>query len=107
MKHSFYKFAPIIYTILLPVIAVIILLCFFTGINNLNNGMDSVSKLQLEQAVRKAAVSCYVAEGAYPPDLEYLQQHYGLQINSTRYTVMYDVFAENLMPDITVVENGQ
>ena len=49
--------------------------------------------------------ACYAAEGIYPPNLEYLEEYYGLQIDETRYTVHYSAFAENLMPDITVLEN--
>ena len=58
----------------------------------------------LEESVRRSAAACYAAEGMYPPDLVYLQEHYGLQIDSRRYVVSYTSFAENLMPDITVLE---
>ena len=63
------------------------------------------SRQLLEDAVRRSAVACYAAEGVYPPTLTYLEERYGLQIDTARYTVFYDVFAENLMPDITVLEN--
>ena len=59
---------------------------------------------QLENAVRQAAVACYAAEGIYPPNLEYMTKYYGLQIQKDRYSVFYEVFADNLMPDITVLE---
>lgn len=49
-------------------------------------------------------MACYAAEGIYPPNLDYLREHYGIQIDETRYMVVYDVFASNLMPDITVLE---
>ena len=58
----------------------------------------------LEEALRRAAVACYAAEGIYPPNVEYMVEHYGLQIDSRRYVVSYTSFAENLMPDITVLE---
>jgi len=89
---------------LLPVFATAILLCFLTGLSNLQRGRSQEGKQQLEEALRRAAVACYAAEGMYPPDLEYLQEHYGLQIDEEQYTVVYDVFASNLMPDITVLE---
>ena len=41
----------------------------------------------------------------YPANLDHLKEHYGLQIDEERYTVRYTAFAENLMPDITVLEN--
>ena len=55
--------------------------------------------------MRRAAVACYAAEGIYPPTLEYLEEHYGVQVDRERYTVVYDVFASNLMPDVTVLEH--
>jgi hypothetical protein len=50
-------------------------------------------------------VACYAAEGAYPASLDDLTERYGIQIDGERYTVRYSAFAENLMPDITVLEN--
>ena len=34
-----------------------------------------------------------------------LLSHYGIQVDEERYTVHYSAIAENLMPDITVLEN--
>ena len=79
---------------------------FLTGLSNLESGRRSEGKQQLEEAVRRAAVACYAAEGIYPPDLAYLEEHYGIQVDRERYTVVYEAFASNLMPDITVLENG-
>ena len=93
-------------TIFLPVIAVFILLCFFGALSNLENSSQDEGARQLEDAVRRAAVACYAAEGIYPPTLEYIQQHYGVQINEKEYTVVYEVFGSNMMPDITVLENN-
>ena len=50
-------------------------------------------------------MACYAAEGVYPPNAAYLEEHYGVQIDHTLYTVKYEVIASNLMPDITVLEN--
>lgn len=59
---------------------------------------------QLETGVRRSVMACYASEGVYPPDLEYLKEHYGLQVDEERYAVHYICVAENLMPDITVQE---
>ena len=75
------------------------------AIANLQEGQQSEGKQQLEDAVRRGAVACYAAEGIYPPNLEYLEEHYGIQVDRDRYTVAYDVFASNMMPDVTVLEN--
>ena len=81
-----------------------LVLCVLTAFSNLSRGRDEQDKVQLERSVRRAAVACYAAEGIYPPDLAYLQQHYGVQVDGERFTVMYEVFGSNLMPDITVLE---
>ena len=60
----------------------------------------------LEEQVRRAAVSCYASEGRYPQELAYLVEHYGLMVDETRYNVMYDAFASNIMPDIAVSVRG-
>ena len=57
-----------------------------------------------EDALRRAVVSCYALEGRYPPDVAYLQKQYGLQVNEDKYIVHYEIFAENIMPEITVLE---
>ena len=90
--------------LLLPALTTAILLCFLTALSNLEQGRSNEGKHQLETALHRAAVACYAAEGIYPPDLDYLCQHYGVQIDRDRYTVIYDAFASNLMPDITVLE---
>lgn len=91
--------------ILLPVAAVLVVLAFLTGISNLTQGRAQEDQVQLEEVLRRSAVACYAAEGIYPPDLAYLEEHYGVQIDKERYTVIYEVFASNLMPDITILEN--
>ncbi len=90
--------------ILLPAICVIVLLCFLSGISNVSHSQESEEKRRLEDAIRRNAVACYAAEGIYPPNLTYLEEHYGVQINRNRYDVIYQLIGENLMPDITVVE---
>lgn len=61
----------------------------------------------LTRSLRRTAVACYAAEGVYPPDVAYMQTHYGLRYDEQRYYVHYEIFASNLMPDITVVEKDK
>lgn len=91
--------------LLIPAVLAVLLI-FLTGLSNLREGRSSEGRRQLEDAVRRAAVACYAAEGVYPPDLAYLEAHYGIQVDRERYTVVYEAFASNLMPDVTVLENG-
>lgn len=92
-------------TILLPTLLLIMLLVFLSALDNLSRGNLQQGREQLETALRRGAAACYAAEGIYPADLSYLQEHYGIQIDEERYTVIYNAFATNLMPDITVLEN--
>ena len=70
-------------------------------------GKEAESMKQLENSIRKATMTCYATEGVYPPTLEYLKKNYGIQIDESRFTVFYEVFAKNLMPEITVMENQE
>lgn len=88
----------------LPVGLLAAAVLFMTAVNGLDHGQKEQNRLQLERSLRLAAVACYAAEGAYPPGPGYLQEHYGVQINEERYAVFYEIFAENMMPEITVVE---
>lgn len=72
-------------------------------------GRDSgeSGRRQLENSVRRTVMACYAQEGVYPPDVDYLKEHYGLQTNEDRYQVYYTVYGENVMPEITVLERGK
>lgn len=98
------RFREFISSVLLPLLAAGILLFFLTALGNLEDGRRDEGKRQLEEALRRAAVACYAAEGIYPPSLDYIKDHYGIQIDESRYLVIYEAFAENLIPDITVLE---
>ena len=92
--------------VLLPLVAAVILIIFLTGVDRLEEGRRTEGKTELEEALRRAAVACYAAEGIYPPDLAYMEEHYGIRIDAG-YTVMYTPVASNLMPDITVLESHE
>jgi hypothetical protein len=83
-------------------LAVAVLLGAWYGIRSagqklLENGLETT-----EENLRRGAVACYALEGSYPESLEYLEEHYGVTVDESRYTVYYSVFASNIMPDITV-----
>ncbi|MGI6751368.1 MAG: hypothetical protein ACOX4U_01935 [Anaerovoracaceae bacterium] len=59
-----------------------------------------------ERAIRRALLTCYAVEGIYPPDIKYLENHYGVRVNYSRFAVHYEIFASNIMPEITLIEKG-
>lgn len=85
----------------------LVLACFLAALARLDLGSADQGRQQLEEALRRTAVACFASEGAYPPSVSYMEQRYGLQYDREKYTVRYEVFASNLMPDITVLEVGQ
>lgn len=73
---------------------------------NLTAAQYSAGRDSLEAAIRRSVMTCYAEEGVYPPNLEYLLDNYGMYFTDSDYIVHYDVFAENIMPDITVFEKA-
>lgn len=57
----------------------------------------------IEAAMEKDITSCYALEGAYPPDLQYLKDHYGLVYDESAFFVDYRPIAANIRPDYTVI----
>lgn len=96
--------ADIIVRIVEVLIALTIFAVIITALLNIESDSNVTGCRRLEDSVRQAVMSCYAIEGVYPPNIDYLVEHYGLQIDSSKYRVRYDVFAENLMPDITVTK---
>ena len=83
------------------------LVVFATAVNSLDGGRNEESLRQLEETLRRGCMACYATEGVYPPDVDYLKERYGVQIDEEKYKVDYQVFAKNLMPSITVLELKQ
>ncbi len=53
-------------------------------------------------ALARAVSQCYALEGMYPPDLDYLKEHYGLMLDEKNYAIYYEVIAANIYPVIDV-----
>lgn len=70
------------------------------------NGFDQSSEMErvkiIEDSIIRAAIQCYAIEGSYPPDLAYLEMHYGLILNETSYFYHYEIIASNILPNIAV-----
>lgn len=64
-------------------------------------------KAALKEAVLGATLMCYSVEGRYPRDVDYLAQHYGIYYDSNRYIVSISGFADNVLPEIRVLEKGK
>lgn len=73
------------------------------GMRNTRLGIRTEERAQLEKALRRAVVECYALEGAYPPNIEYMEKYYGIVIDEEQFGVHYEAFADNVMPDFKVI----
>jgi hypothetical protein len=89
------------------IMMVLTLIIILFGVNKLNAFLsrnESNKPEEIRRAILNACVQCYALEGSYPPDLDYLEAHYGIKLNDEKYYFYYEVFASNVMPDVEVYE---
>ena len=99
---------PGLMTAALTFLSIVILFCLIVVYRlHVPEDMEEETAVSIRNAVRESALQCYVVEGVYPENIEYLQENYGLRINTKAYIVAYEAFAENQMPQIKVVKRKQ
>ncbi len=81
-----------------------IMVLFYFAIEASGKGTIEKQQESLENAIARDIVQCYAIEGMYPPDLKYLEDHYGLIYDKTIFFVDYQPIASNLYPDVTVIK---
>ena len=88
-------------------LGLLILVILLAGVGASASTLDGSSREHARQiaedAVRRAAVTCYAVEGCYPESYAYLCEHYNVRVDSERFIVYYSVFASNIMPEIEVL----
>ncbi len=87
-------------------LALFLLVMFWAvwGIRDASETSERESLRIARQAVVQAAASCYSLNGAYPATFEELKKQSGISIDEEQYVVFYEIFASNIMPDITVLK---
>ncbi len=96
-KNNIFRFLPL----LLLVICIIFFALFSSKLTTDNTAR---SRSALERALTRSITQCYALEGTYPPDLQYLIDHYGLTYNNNYYFIDYNYIGSNLRPDVTIIE---
>lgn len=94
MKNNF-KFISVI-------IIIVLIVYMYIAVDNAQRKSDEESYNILSDAIIRSAVQCYAIEGFYPPDIEYLENNYGLLVDHNKYFVSYSVFASNIIPEVQV-----
>lgn len=88
--------------VVLVVFAVAMAVALWVGSGVLSYQAREQGAHTLRQTVMDAAMQCFAIEGCYPVDVEYLEDNYGLSINHNEYIVLYEVFASNVPPSVSV-----
>lgn len=96
----------VIKTGILFLVLAVLVFCLVKATDKMGSGQQAESLKQLDASIRKATMTCYATEGVYPPNVQYLKDNYGIQIDEDRYAVFYEIEGANLMPNITVMENN-
>jgi len=94
------KKIPAILFLLLAVAAAALVWYFASHVSARDLSEEGAAAIR--DAIRRSALQCYAVEGVYPPTLEYLEDNYGLQVNTRDYYIRYDIFASNIAPEVTV-----
>jgi hypothetical protein len=74
----------------------------YVAVDNAKRKSDEENYKILSDAIIRSAVQCYAIEGFYPPDIEYLENNYGLLVDHNKYFVSYNVFASNIIPEVQI-----
>ncbi len=101
---SYYKHRFPLRAVLGIAILLVVLFAVIYGSGRLAASDTAHKRELLESAVLRLSVECYALEGSYPPNLEYLKEHYGLTYDEETFYVDYHPVGSNLAPDITILE---
>ena len=83
---------------------VIIAVIFVNGLHQASASSESEAERIANESIMRAVVSCYAIEGQYPESYEYLKKNYGVSVDESKYVVHYEIFASNIMPNITITK---
>lgn len=90
------------FKIISALILIMLIVYFYMAVDNAHKKSDEEGHRILSDAIIRSAVQCYAIEGFYPPDIEYLENNYGLLVDHDKYFVSYRVFASNIIPEVDV-----
>ncbi len=83
---------------------VALLLLSIYALDHIGQANESEQAKILEQALQRSVTACYALEGAYPPNITYLRENYGLTYNEDEYFIDYQYIGSNLRPDVTIIK---
>lgn len=101
MKHPLlHKFRNFRFSFILYILIFIVFLIWVSNIDHMTSDKELES---LELALKHDIVHCYAVEGTYPPNLNYLIDHYGLTFDQSRFYIDYQPIGSNIYPDYEII----
>ena len=85
---------------------IVVLVLFGLLFTRFTRQNDARETALVENAIRRAMVTCYAIEGRYPASFAYLSENYGVVVDEGRYYVRFEAFASNVMPSVSVLRKG-
>lgn len=92
---------PALSAIAAVIIMAVAALVIFLSVADYSDTYRQRNAEQVRAAVQSHVSQCYALEGQYPPDLNYLEGNYGLQLDEA-YIYHYELFASNIYPEVRV-----
>lgn len=83
-------------------IVLVIVVAFF-AYDTVGAALREQGELSVRNAILNSAKQCFAIEGSYPSSLAHLEENYGLVVNRSDYAITYEVFADNVMPNVVVL----
>lgn len=87
-------------------VCMIVFVCITIGIVRGESAYNENTLKMVEENIKKAAMTCYSVEGFYPSSITYLEENYGLVVDTDKVNVFYQTVGSNLFPDIVVTYKG-
>jgi hypothetical protein len=84
------------------IVILITVLLVLNGISSYDDNFTESEVDRVKETVEKYIIQCYATEGAYPPNIAYLSEHYGLILNEDKYIYEYEPVAENIKPIVQI-----
>jgi hypothetical protein len=97
----------VIGTILVLAISLMVLVMVGNSLLQLSDSSRDAGRRVALDAIERAVSQCYALEGAYPPDLQYLVDNYGLILDEQSFVYLYEIVAGNIHPIVGVQFPGE
>lgn len=85
------------------IIAILFIPIFIYVIHVADTSSSNEAMRLVTESIKRATITCYAIEGSYPPSFQYLKDNYSISIDENTFAVHYEIFASNIMPEITVI----